>query len=409
MEFMQDYIKFNTKKITLYHNRLLILLKGLNMQYLLTEEQIMLKEMVSKLAQEKLAPIAKEIDHEHKFPKEFIEEASELGLMGIAYPTEYGGAGMDYVSYMLAVEELSRWCASTGVIVSAHSSLACDPIYRFGTEEQKQKYLPDMLSGKRIGAFSLSEAGAGSDAGATKTTAIKKGDKWILNGAKLWATNGNEADVYVLIASTDPAKKTKGVSTFIIDKGTPGCYVGKLEKKLGIRGSSTAEIILDNVELPESALLGEVNSGFKLSMITLDGGRLGIASQALGIARAAIEDAIKYSQERIQFDQPISNFQAIQWMIADMWVRYEAAWLLTWRATKMKDQGLNYSREAAMAKLDASEVAMFCANKAIQIHGGYGFTEDFNVERYYRDAKITELYEGTSEIQRLVIARSLLK
>lgn len=378
-------------------------------EHLLSEEQVMLKEAVSKLCQEKLAPIAKDIDLKHMFPKDFINEAAEMGLMGIAYSPDYGGAGMDYTSYFLAVEEVSRWCASTGVIISAHSSLACDPIFRFGTEEQKQKYLPDMLSGQKIGAFSLSEAGAGSDAGATQTTAVKKDGKWILNGAKLWATNGNEADVYILMASTDPSKKTKGVSTFIIEKGTPGCYVGKLEKKLGIRGSSTAEIILDNVELPEDALLGEENKGFKIAMVTLDGGRLGIASQALGIARAAIEDSIKYSKERVQFDQPISNFQAIQWMIADMWVRYEAAWLLTWRASQMKDKGLNYSREAAMAKLDASEVAMFCANKAIQIHGGYGYTEDFNVERYYRDAKITELYEGTSEIQRLVIARSLLK
>lgn len=379
------------------------------LQVLLSEEQLMLKEMVEKFAKDRIEPAAREIDAEHKYPKEIIAEAAELGLMGIAYPDEYGGAGMDYVSYFLAIEEVSRWCASTGVIISAHSSLCCDPIYRFGTEEQKQKYLPDLLSGKKIGAFSLTEAGAGSDAGATITTAKKSGDKWILNGSKIFATNGKEAEVFILLASTDPAKKTKGVTAFIVDSDTPGYRIGKLEKKLGIRGSSTAEIILDNVELPESALLGELNRGFPLAMVTLDGGRLGIASQALGIARAAIEDSIKYAQERHQFGQPIANFQAIQWMIADMWTRYEAAWLLTWRASKMKDAGMNYSREAAMAKLDASETAMFCANKGIQIHGGYGYTEDFNVERYYRDAKITELYEGTSEIQRLVISRSLLK
>jgi len=379
------------------------------MQHLLSEEQVMLKDMVSKFAQEQIAPVASDNERNHRFPTDIIKEAGDLGLMGIAFPTEYGGAGMDYVSYMLAIEEISRYCASTGVIISAHSSLACDPIYRFGTEEQKQTWLPQMLSGETIGAFSLSEAGAGSDAGATKTTAVKEGDKWILNGAKLWATNGKEAGVYVLIASTDPSKKTRGVSTFIVPADTPGVSVGKLEQKLGIRSSSTAEIVLDNVELPESALLGEVNQGFKISMVTLDGGRLGIASQALGIARAALEDATKYSQERQQFDQPISRFQAIQWMLADMKTRYDAAWLLTWRASTMKDQSLNYSAEAAMAKLDASETAMFCANKGIQIHGGYGFTEDFNAERYYRDAKITELYEGTSEIQRLVIARSLLK
>jgi alkylation response protein AidB-like acyl-CoA dehydrogenase len=379
------------------------------MDYLLTEEQIMLKEMVHKFAKERIGPVAGDYERNHRFPADIIKEAGELGLMGIAYPSDYGGAGMDYISYMLAVEEVSRWCASTGVIISAHSSLVCDPIYRFGTEEQKQKYLPDLLSGNKIGAFSLSESGAGSDAGATKTTAVLQGDKWILNGAKLWATNGNEAEVYILIASTNPSQKVKGISAFIIEKGTPGCYVGKLERKLGIKSSSTAEIILENVELPKEALLGELNKGFKVAMVTLDGGRLGIASQALGIARAAIEDAIKYSKERFQFDQAISNFQAIQWMIADMWVRYEAAWLLTWRASKMKNEGMDYSREAAMAKLDASETAMFCANKSIQIHGGFGYTEDFNAERYYRDAKITEIYEGTSEIQRLVIARSLLK
>ncbi|GAB5465923.1 MAG: acyl-CoA dehydrogenase AcdA [Candidatus Kapaibacteriales bacterium] len=378
------------------------------MKNLLTEEQLMLQDMVTRFAQEKVAPVASENERAHRFPADVIKEAGELGLMGIAFPTEYGGAGMDYISYMLAVEEVSRYCASTGVIISAHSSLACDPIYRFGTEEQKQRWLPQMLSGETIGAFSLSEAGAGSDAGATQTTAIKKGDKWILNGSKLWATNGKEAGVYVLIASTAPEKKTRGVSTFIVPADTPGVSVGKLEQKLGIRSSSTAEIVLDNVELPEDALLGEENQGFKISMITLDGGRLGIASQALGIARAALEDAAKYSQERIQFDQPIAKFQAIQWMLADMKTRYDASWLLTWRASKMKDEGLNYSAEAAMAKLDASETAMFCANKGIQIHGGYGYTEDFNAERYYRDAKITEIYEGTSEIQRLVIARSLL-
>ncbi len=329
--------------------------------------------------------------------------------MGINFPTEYGGAGMDSVAYMLAVEAISRHCASTGVIVSAHSSLVCDPINRFGTEEQKKKYLPDLLSGKKIGSFSLTEAGAGSDSGATKTTAKLVGDKWILNGSKLFATNGKEAEVFVLIASTDPGKKTHGVSAFIVDRDTPGYRIGKVEKKLGIRSSSTVEIILEDCEIPKENLLGELNKGFKVAMITLDGGRLGIASQALGIARAAIEDAIKYAKERVQFDQPIANFQAIQWMIADMWVEYQAAWLLTWRASKMKDAGMRYSLESAAAKLKASEVASFCANKCLQIHGGYGYTEDFNAERYLRDAKITEIYEGTSEIQRLVISRGLLK
>jgi butyryl-CoA dehydrogenase len=376
------------------------------MQFLLTEEQLMLKDMVAKFAEERIGPQASENERNHRYPKEIIEEAGELGLMGIAYPTEYGGSGMDYVSYFLAVEEISRWCASTGVIISAHSSLACDPIYRFGTEEQKQRFLPDMLSGKKIGSFSLTESSAGSDSSNTKTVARKDGNKWVINGSKLFATNGNEADVFILIARSGEDKHN--LSAFIVTKDMPGYSIGKLEKKLGIRSSSTAEIILEDVVVPEENLLGELGKGFKLSMVTLDGGRLGIASQALGIARAAIEDSIKYSRERIQFDQPIANFQAIQWMIADMWVEYESALLLTWRASMMKDRKMNYSREAAMAKLKASEVAMFCANKAIQIHGGYGYTEDFNVERYYRDAKITELYEGTSEIQRLVISRSLI-
>lgn len=379
------------------------------MDHLLSEEQLMLRDTVRKFAEERVAPEASENEQNHKFPQEIIDEAAEMGLMGIAYPDEYGGAGMDFTSYFLAVEEISRACASTGVIISAHSSLACDPIFRFGTEEQKQKYLPSMLSGEKIGAFSLSESGAGSDAGNTQTTAIKKGDKWILNGSKLWATNGKQADVFVLIASTDPAQKTRGVSAFIVDADTTGYSIGKVESKLGIRATSTTEIILDNVELPESALLGEINKGFKVAMVTLDGGRIGIASQALGIARAAIEDAISYSKSREQFGQPISNFQAIQWMIADMWCQYESAWMLTWRASQMKDKGMDYSREAAMAKLVASEAAMFCANKCIQIHGGNGYTTEYKAERYYRDAKITEIYEGTSEIQRMVIARSLLK
>jgi len=379
------------------------------MDYLLTEEQKMMKEMVAKFAKERIAPVASENERNHIFPAEIIREAGELGLMGVAYPVEYGGAGMDYVSYMIAVEEVSRWCASTGVIISAHSSLVCDPIYRFGTEEQKQKYLPDLLSGNKIGSFSLTEAGAGSDSGATKTTAKPDGDNWVLNGSKLFATNGKEADVFVLIASTDPEQKTRGVTAFIVEKDTPGYKIGKVERKLGIKSSSTTEIILENCIVPKENLLGELNKGFKVAMVTLDGGRLGIASQALGIARASIEDAIKYSKERLQFDQPIGNFQAIQWMIADMWVEYQAAWLLTWRASKMKDMGLNYSLESAAAKLKASEVASFCANKCVQIHGGYGYTEDFNAERYLRDAKITEIYEGTSEIQRLVISRGLIK
>jgi alkylation response protein AidB-like acyl-CoA dehydrogenase len=379
------------------------------MDYLLTEEQKMMKEMVSKFAREEIGPVARENQEKGIFPKEIVKKAGELGLMGVAYPPEYGGAGMDFVSYMIAVQEISRYCASTGVIVSAHSSLAVDPIFRFGTEEQKKKYLPDMCSGKKIGCLGLTESGAGSDAGATKTTAKLEGDKWILNGTKNFTTNGAEAEVAVICARTDPTQKTRGISAFIVEKGTPGFTVGKHEHKLGINATSTTELVLEDCAIPKENLLGELNKGFKVAMITLDGGRLGIGAQALGIARGSIEEAIKYAKEREQFDQPIASFQAIQWMIADMWTEYEAAWLLNYRASLMKDRGLRYTMEAAMAKLKASEVASMCAAKAVQIHGGYGYTKEFDVERYLRDAKITEIYEGTSEIMRLVISSNLLK
>jgi alkylation response protein AidB-like acyl-CoA dehydrogenase len=379
------------------------------MDYLLTEEQQMMKEMVSKFAREEIGPVARENQEKGIFPTDIIKKAGELGLMGVAYPPEYGGAGMDFVSYSIAIEEISRYCASTGVIISAHSSLAVDPIFRFGTEEQKKKYLPDMCSGKRIGCLSLTEPGAGSDAGATKTTAKLEGDKWVLNGTKLFTTNGEEAEVAVIIASTEPEKKTRGITAFIVEKGTPGFSVGKHEHKLGIKCSSTTEFILEDCVIPRENQLGELNKGFKVAMVTLDGGRLGIASQALGIAKASIEDSIKFAKDRVQFDQPIASFQAIQWMLANMQTEYDASWLLTHRGSLMKDKGLPYSKEAAMAKLKASETASFCANKAIQIHGGYGYTKEFDPERYLRDAKITEIYEGTSEIMRLVISANLLR
>jgi butyryl-CoA dehydrogenase len=379
------------------------------MDYLLNEEQKMLRDMVEKFSREEIGPVARENQEKGIFPADIVKKAGELGLMGVAYPPEYGGAGMDFVSYMLAVEQISRYCASTGVIVSAHSSLCVDPIFRFGTEEQKKKYMPDLCQGKKIGCLALTEPGAGSDAGSTKTTAKLQEDCWVLNGTKQFTTNGAEAGVAVIIASTDPAQKTRGISAFIIEKDTPGFKVGKLEHKLGIKSTSTAEFILEDCRLPKENLLGEVNKGFKIAMVTLDGGRLGIASQALGIAKASIEDSIRYAKEREQFDQPIANFQAIQWMLADMWTEYEAAWLLTYRASLMKDRKLPYTKEAAMAKLKASETASFCAAKAVQIHGGYGYTTEFDVERYLRDAKITEIYEGTSEIMRLVISANLLK
>ena len=379
------------------------------MDYLLTEEQKMLQEMISKFAKEEIAPVASELQEKGIFPAEIIKKLSELGVMGIGYPEEYGGAGMDFVSYMLAVEAISQYCASTGVIVSAHSSLAVDPIFRFGTEEQKKKYLPDMCSGKKIGCHALTEPGAGSDAGTIKTTAKLEGDKWVLNGTKHFITNGAEADIIILFVSTEPEQKTRGISAFIVEKGTPGFKVGKHEDKLGIRASSTTELIFEDCAIPKENLLGELNKGFKVAMVTLDGGRLGIASQALGIAKACIEDSVAYSNEREQFGQAISKFQAIQWMLAEMSTEYEAAWLLTYRGSLMKDKGMRYSKEAAMAKLKASETASFCANKAIQIHGGYGYIKEFDAERYLRDAKITEIYEGTNEIMRIVISSSLLK
>ncbi len=379
------------------------------MDYLLTEEQVMLKEMVAKFAKEEIAPVARENQEKGVFPTEIVKQAGELGLMGVAYPPELGGAGMDYVSYMIAIEEISRYCASTGVIVSAHSSLCIDPIFRFGTEEQKKKYMPDLCSGRKIGCFSLTEPGSGSDAGAAKTTAKLVGDKWVLNGTKHFITNGAEAEVNVVFALTEPAQKTRGISAFIIESDTPGYRVGKHEHKLGINSTSTTEIIMEDCAIPKENLLGDLNKGFKVAMVTLDGGRLGIGAQALGIARASIEDAVKFAKEREQFDQPIANFQAIQWMLADMQTEYEAAWLLNFRASSMKDKGLRYSQEAAMAKLKASETASVCAAKAIQIHGGYGYTKEFDVERYLRDAKITEIYEGTNEIMRLVISANVLK
>ncbi len=380
------------------------------MDFLLTEEQTMLQDMARKFAKEEVAKVARETDEKHSYPADLIAQASELGFMGIPFPADYEGAEMGTIAYLLAVEEISKVCASTGVIISAHTSLCTDPINRFGTDEQKQKYLPDLCSGRKIGCFGLTETEAGSDAGGTKTTAVLEGDHYILNGAKTFITNGHQAEISVLFAQTDPdaSVKTRGISAFILEKDFPGYSVGKIEDKLGINGSSTTEIILDNCKVPKENLLGELNKGFKIAMVTLDGGRLGIAAQALGIAKACIDDSVQYANDRVQFGKPISKFQAIQWMIADMATEYEAARLLTFRAAKMKEKGLNYSKEAAMAKLKASEVANFCATKAIQIFGGYGYTKDFNVERYFRDAKITEIYEGTSEVQRLVIAANEL-
>ena len=329
--------------------------------------------------------------------------------MGVAVPEEYDGAGMDYVCYAVALEEICAACANCGVVMSANNSLACGPVLAHGTEEQKKKFLAPMASGEKIGCFGLTEPGAGSDAGGQKTTAVLKGDEWVLNGNKIFITNGTHADIAVVFAMTDKEKKTRGISAFIVEKGTPGFSVGAAEKKLGINASGTAELVFEDCRIPKDQLLGAEGAGFKIALQTLDGGRIGIAAQAVGIARGAMEQSIKYSLEREQFNQPIAKFQAIQWMLADMATEIDGARLLAHRAAYLQSTKQPYSKEAAMAKLFASEMAMKTTTKAIQVHGGYGYSKEYPVERNFRDAKITEIYEGTSEIQRLVIASHLLR
>jgi len=376
----------------------------------LTEEQRLVRESAEQFAKDVVAPLARKIDHEHYFPKELIPELGKLGFLGINIPEEFGGAGLDAVSYALIIEELAKVCASTSVIVSAHNSLCAAPIVYFGTPEQKKRYLPKLATGEWLGCFALSEPGTGSDA-ARQTCSSKKQDngKWLLNGVKNWITNAPVADVSVVFTMEKPEAKHKGINCFISElKNDSGASIGKKEDKLGICGSPTASITFQDVELEEDRLLGKPGEGFTIAMKTLDGGRIGIAAQAVGIARAALDDSVKYSKERQTFGKLISQHQSIQNYLADMSCSIDAARLLTRDAASRKDAGVSYSRAAAQAKLFASETAMACANKAIQIHGGYGYVKDFNVERYYRDAKITEIYEGTSEIQRLVIAGTLL-
>jgi len=379
------------------------------MHFYLTEEQQMVQQVAHDFAENEVKPLAAELDQTARFPTELIKRMAELGFMGVAIPQEYGGAGMDHVSYAVVVEEISRACASTGVIMSAHSSLACDPIYHHGTEEQKKKFLTPLASGKKIGCLGLTEAGAGTDVSGIKTTAVEDGNNWLINGAKLFITNGAQAEISVILALTDKGQGSKSFSAFIVEKDTPGFKVGKIEKKLGINASSTTELIFEDCRIPKANLLGERGQGFKIAMQTLDGGRIGIAAQAVGIARAALEASTKYAKERVQFGQPIAKLQAIQWMLADMATEIDAARLLTLRAAFLKDKKVRYSAEAAMAKLFASETAHRAAHKGIQIHGGYGYTKDYPMERFYRDSRITEIYEGTSEVQRLVIAANLLK
>ena len=375
----------------------------------LTEEQRMIEEMARNFAEKEVAPEAARLDDTHEFPTELAKKMGELGLMGVAVPEEYGGAGMDYVCYVVALEEISVACANTGVVMSANNSLACGPILANGSEEQKEKFLEPMASGEKIGCFGLTEPSAGSDAAAQKTTAVLKGDEWVLNGNKIFITNGTHADIAVVFAMTDKEKGSRGISVFIVEKDTPGFSVGKAEKKLGLNASGTAELVFEDCRIPKDNLLGQKGQGFKIALQTLDGGRIGIAAQAIGIARGAMEQSVKYALEREQFGQPIAKFQAIQWMLADMSTEIDAARLLTYRAAQLQSTGKPYSKEAAMAKLFASETSMKTATKAVQIHGGYGYSREYPVERNFRDAKITEIYEGTSEIQRLVIASHLLK
>ncbi len=381
------------------------------MIFQLNEEQKLIRDMVREFAETEIAPGVKERDEAESFDRALMfDKLGELGLTGIVFPEVYGGAGADYISYAIAVEELSRVCASTGVTLSAHLSLGANPIYEFGTEEQKQQYLKPLAEGSKMGAFGLTEPNAGSDAGGTKTNAVLDGDEWIVNGSKIFITNAKEAETYIVFARTDKeAKKHRGISAFIIEKGTPGFSFGKKEEKLGIRASLTYELVFENCRIPKANLLGEEGSGFKVAMKTLDGGRIGIASQALGIAQGALDASVAYTKERKQFDTPIANFQGVSFQLADMATQIEAARLLVYQSAYRASAGLSYGQESAMAKLFASETAMRVATQAVQVHGGYGYTREYPVERMMRDAKITEIYEGTSEVQRLVIGTGLIK
>ena len=375
----------------------------------LNDQQKMIQKMVREFAEKEIAPVAEEHDKEAKFPREILNKMAKLGLLGIVIPTEYGGAGLDIISYAIIVEEISKKCASTGVITSVHNSLVSYPIMKYGTDEQKNKYLPTLAKGEEIGAFAGTEPNAGSDLGAMQTTAKLKGDKYIINGDKTFITSGPEAGIFIVFAVTDKEAGAKGISAFIVEKDFKGFKVGGVFDKMGINANLVSELIFENMEVPKENLLGKEGEGFKIALSALDGGRIGIAAQSVGIAQACLDESIEYSKQRQQFGRPISKFQAIQWMIADMATKIEAARFLVYNAAYSKDKGGRFSKEAAMAKLFASETAVEAAIKAVQIHGGYGYTKEYTVERLFRDSKITEIYEGTSEVQRLVIAGSLLR
>ena len=379
------------------------------MDFELTEEQKMVKEAAADFAKNTLMPRAEEFDQNEEIPKEIYQELAGLGYMGIMLPEEFGGSNFDFISYILIMEEFAKACAALQIALSVHNSLTCDAILNFGTPEQKKKYLPALAKGEKIGAYSLTEPGSGTDAGSLRTSAVPKDDFYILNGTKTFVTNGGIADLFVVFVSTNPELKSKGISCLLVEKGTEGFSIGAKEKKMGIKGSDTRELSFSDCKIPKENLLGKENQGFKIALILLDPSRIAVGAQSIGIAQAAFDEALKYSKERVQFGQPLCNFQAIQFKLADMATQIDAARLLVHRAAYINSKGIRCSREAAMAKLFASEVANRVVNEAVQIHGGYGYMKEYAVERYFRDARVTEIYEGTSEAQRMVISRHLLK
>lgn len=379
------------------------------MNFGLTPFQRMVRDVVRDITENEFKDRAEEIDHEHRYPQENMELLRDLGFWGISIPKKYGGSGGDYVSYAITLEEIARYCATTCVALSAHVSLGMSPILKFGSEELKQKFLVPMASGKMLGAFGLTEPEAGTDASAQKTVAELDGNEYILNGTKVFITNAAKADIYIIFAMTDRSKGLKGISAFVVPADTPGFSIGKIEDKLGICGSSTGELIMEDCRIPKDYMLGKEGMGFKIAMQTLDGGRIGIASQGLGIAQGSLDEAVKYVKEREQFGRPLASKQGLQWYIAEMAMKVESARLLVYRAANLKEQNLPFSKESAMAKWATSEAATFCAHKAIQLFGGYGFTKDYPVERFYRDARITEIYEGTTEVQKMVVSAHVLK
>jgi butyryl-CoA dehydrogenase len=379
------------------------------MEFQLSEEHLMIRSMVRDFVQKEIAPRAEQIDERDEFPQDLFFKMGEVGLLGLPLPEEYGGSGSDYVSLVIALEEVARASGSMAIIYDAHTSLCCEPLYLFGTEVQKQELLVSLARGEKIGAFGLTEPQAGSDAGATRTRAVRDGDGWVINGHKIFITNGSVADVVVITAKTDPDKGTEGISSFIVEKGTPGFQPGRDEKKMGLKGSVTSELFFEDCRIPAKNLLGKENGGFKQFLITLDAGRIAIAAMAVGLAQGAFEKAVAYARERVQFGQPIAKYQAIQWMIADMATEIEAARLMVYRAAWLKEQGGDFTKEASMAKLFATDMSERVCRKAIQIHGGYGYVREYEVERMYRDQRLCSIGEGTNEIQRLIIARRVLE